>query len=740
MTVPGIFRGGRNALAALVLFSLVPATAQTTRRPTFDYVSRLPVPADAALLAGGDFNGDGLPDLIAAGSRGFSIYLQGKTSFEWSGNSGKLSKSPVLIATGRINGDGRDDLVVYSSDPPTVSLYLAGRNGVPVFRSSFGVGGDFGGMSVSDLDGDGSSDILLFGKKTPGVEVFRGSGGGKFTAVKVLHPDISISLVCVARMDDDEMPDMVAVDWVSNKILVSSGFGKMNFSDPAVIPSDREPSAIAVGDLNADGVTDIVRGFGEQPGFDVLTGDGSGRYATFTTGALPAAPSRIAIGEVNGDTARDLVFFTPTHGSVSARYDDTEHPFREGQVFSTGPKPSEVVFFPDSRRQLLNAAVLPRSGQAVRILHNRTERFPGPAGWEFVTGSNPGEIEFADLNSDSWTDVILAERSDRAVNVFMNNGRGNLLGMVSVAVPKPARALMPLSADGGMATFLTTGADDRTLTFTMISAADFSGESRMITVGSGVVAIDATRRLPTSLTRIYATRPGARGGLYRLSAFDVAGDNRYEEIEIPITIGGIPSGTLSHDFNHDGLRDLAVVTRRDSVPGLELQLFMQTPEGFTPARSALFDLQAGPEPVLTLWGGDLNSDGNDDLVINGSRPLEHLYVSLSEGDSAFGPAVAVMSGVRVPGRQGLVVVDFNSDGITDLVFLNEKTKTIQFLPGEGDGYFSGPVNLMSAKDAIGIGVADLNRDSEQELLVSGGEQGTLTITSFHHPLFERRKK
>ena len=80
-------------------------------------------------------------------------------------------------------------------------------------------------------------------------------------------------------------------------------------------------------------------------------------------------------------------YVSPLGASISARYFDTDRPFVSGQVFATGPRPGQVVFFPDSRKRLLNAAVLPRSGQLVRILHNRTDRFPGDAGWEFVTGS-----------------------------------------------------------------------------------------------------------------------------------------------------------------------------------------------------------------------------------------------------------------------------------------------------------------------------------------------------------------
>ncbi len=729
----------RPVLIALFLLLFFPSDVRSSR-PAFDYISTLSIPPDATLIARGDFNGDGIPDLIAAGARAFSVYLQGRTSFSWTGKSGKLDAAPSIMATGRVNADVRDDLVMYTSDPPAVSIYLSGKNGIPVFRSSFAAPGDIGKMIVADLDGDGSSDILLFGKKTPGIEVFAGDGGGKFVRGPVLHPDVSISLAAVTRLDDDELPDLVAVNWISNEVLVSSGFGQMNFSDPYPIPCDQEPVALAVGDLNGDGTRDIVAGYGERPGFSIMGGDGSGTYSEYATREIVSVPARIRIGDVDGDGMNDLLIFTPEHGAVAVRYFDRTIPFSSGQVFSTGADTRDVIFFLDAGKKHLNAAVLPKSGSGMKILHNRTSEYPETAGWDFVTGTEPGGIEFADLNSDNWTDVILAQGADPAVNIFMNNGRGNLLGMVSLPVPGPARDLLPVGGSGSGTAYLTTGIDDRTLTYVNISGSDLTGDTRSVRTERVVSAIDATHRGDPAVTRIYASRGGGEDAPFQLSAFDVRDNNRFEEIDLPLPLGGGPLATLSADINRDGLRDFVVVSPGDTAGRVVLRIFLQTPDGFTPDRSAEFDLGGGENPPIRLWTGDLDSDGYTDFVFNTGRPFDRLWISLAVGDSAFSPAIPIMDGVRIPARQGLTIVDFNSDSVSDLVFVNEKTRTIQFLPGDGRGEFSGPVNLMSAKGAKGIGVADINRDSEQELLVSGREEGTLTITTFHHPLFERRKK
>ncbi|HLB00895.1 MAG TPA: FG-GAP-like repeat-containing protein [Bacteroidota bacterium] len=723
-------------LIAAMLCAPGPLGAQIPRS-AFDYVSEMNIPLEASLLARGDFNADGIPDLITAGPRGLSVFLQGKSSFDWTVRTGTLMKPPSLIATGRVNRDGRDDLLVYSADPPAVAVYVTGSDGVPVYTTSIQLTAEFGELVGADLDGDGTSDILLFGKKTLGITVYRGDGRGRFTPGPVLHPEISVSLVSVARMDDDDIPDLVAVNWVANQVLVSSGFGTMNFSDPVTIACPQEPVALAVGDLDANGIRDIVAGYGERPSFTILTGDGSGNFTELTKGEIPSRPGRIRIGDVDGDGFNDLAIFTPDHRSLSVRFFGRISPFTRNQVFSAGKDAGDVIFFLDRRKRVLNAAGLRSSGTILRILHNRTITFPGPAGWQFVTGTDPSDMEVTDLNGDGWPDVVLTQASDRAVNLFLNNGRGSLLGMVSVPIPEPSYGILPIGSDPAGTGFLLSGVDGRSISYVRIRKKDLSGEVRTVRAEGGLEAIDAGAINQSSVTRIYAICHGIRNGLLQVCAFDAADRTRFEQIEIPVKVGTAPVGMLSHDFNGDGRRDLAVVSVRDMTGGLGLEVLLQTDEGFAPERVAAWDVDAGPEHDIRLWAGDIDSDGHDDLVFNTGDPLDGLYVSMAAGDGGFGPAAQIMTGVRVPGHRALVMVDFDSDGKADLVFINEKSRTIQFLPGEGAGHFAGPVNLMGAKGISGIGVADINRDSEQELLVAGEEQGTLAITTFHHPLFGR---
>ena len=63
--------------------------------------------------------------------------------------------------------------------------------------------------------------------------------------------------------------------------------------------------------------------------------------------------------------------------------------------------------------------------------------------------------------------------------------------------------------------------------------------------------------------------------------------------------------------------------------------------------------------------GDFNSDGNTDLLVNGED--NSTFLLLGNGDGTFRKAQKI-SGIPDTGGEGIVVGDFNSDGLLDFVF------------------------------------------------------------------------
>jgi hypothetical protein len=732
------------AAAGMHLIALAIAASRMSAQPSrvaFDYRSELKPGHETTVVARGDFNGDGVPDLALAGPGHITIFEQGATSFDWKPDRvATAAPAPLAAVSGRLNADSRDDLVLLCGPRPmTAEIYLTDQHNMPVHASTIELPGDYRQMLIADPDADRDMDLLFFGKKTLGIQIYAGNGKGAFTEGPALFPELPVSQAAVAPMDGDNVPDLIVSDWLGNSVQVFPGFGAFNYGDPALLPLEDEPVSLAVGDMNGDRYRDIVAGVGERPGYVIFSGDGFGNYTASRPEGLDATPEKIRIGDIDGDARNDLLMFFPSAKSLAVRFQDAPGLFASQQTYSAGSSPADVVFFQDSRRKMLNAAVLSAGDDVVRLLHNRSAEAPEPGGLTLATGVDPADLEIADLNGDTWSDVVLLQGAEPVLSLFLNNGKGTLNGQSNLSIPLPATMFTALASPPGESDFLAAASDGATMSYVSLGGAALTAPPMTLRADAGIIPVDG-RRLPgRSARRVYAMRGGTGEGDATVYAYDLTERTSHEEAATPLDIPGNMAAASVCDVDGDGRRDLAVLSAADTGSLGWVSFFRQGDDGFTLTRRLPF-LFSDPaaRPDVAFWVADLDADGNPDLVLNYRKPSNTLAVSMAAGDTAYGPEELIQTDVRVPGRKSLVVTDFDSDGKEDMVFVNERTRTVQFLPGNGKGRFEGPVNLTSARGVRGFGVADLNRDGEKELILSNSDLGVLTVTTFHHPLFVRK--
>jgi hypothetical protein len=147
-------------------------------------------PAQAyGLIVSGDFNGDGIPDLIASSyfSATSVLYVGvGDGSFTRSGNpppSGSFLKSMVV---GDFNGDGRLDLAVGESS--AASIFLGGGDGTFTAASGSPISGVGTYLAAGDFNGDGKTDLVGTDPSSEQATLFLGAGDGSFSASTPVTP------------------------------------------------------------------------------------------------------------------------------------------------------------------------------------------------------------------------------------------------------------------------------------------------------------------------------------------------------------------------------------------------------------------------------------------------------------------------------------------------------------------------------------------------------------------------
>ncbi len=219
-------------------------------------------------VAAGDFNGDGIPDLAAAGGYYLVILLgKGDGSFtQVPAATTNIYEASIFseVVTADLNGDGLSDLVIADGGSQKASVYLSNGDGTFTKGPGTPVGlNGATGLTTGDFNGDGKLDLALslYGASSQ-VAVFLGNGDGSFQA---------------------------------NPLLASSTIGTT-------------PFLFTTGDFNGDGIADLLLGAQINGAtISLLQGKGDGTFSEISVGSagLPCCSSS-TVADFNGDGATDI--------------------------------------------------------------------------------------------------------------------------------------------------------------------------------------------------------------------------------------------------------------------------------------------------------------------------------------------------------------------------------------------------------------------------------------------------
>ena len=123
--------------------------------------------AFTALLAPGDFSGDGKPDLLARDPDGRLLMYRGDGAGGWSGTPQTVGSGwapfTALLAPGDFTGDGKPDVLARNGDG-TLLLYRGDGDGGWVTGKAETIGSGWGPfkavLAAGDFCGDGKADVF----------------------------------------------------------------------------------------------------------------------------------------------------------------------------------------------------------------------------------------------------------------------------------------------------------------------------------------------------------------------------------------------------------------------------------------------------------------------------------------------------------------------------------------------------------------------------------------------------
>lgn len=283
-----------------------------------------------------DFNGDGIPDfaMIPVNNSVTSITVllgKGDGTFTTVSTSFSAISAYSQMAVGDFNGDGIPDLVITPGSSGPLQIWLGNGDGTFTLKSSYAV--SVGGPAVGDFNGDGNADIAVIDNYSnqDSIAVLLGNGDGTFTVKTQVATTPDPTSLQVADFNGDGIPDLAVVNYgpgtggSTMSILLSNGDGTFTAKSTLTSVSSYDWRSCETGDFNGDGIPDIAVGNGISSNAQtasIFLGKGDGTFTLKSTPNVAQFPGEISVGDFNGDGILDLAIVSGQSASIYSGFSD----------------------------------------------------------------------------------------------------------------------------------------------------------------------------------------------------------------------------------------------------------------------------------------------------------------------------------------------------------------------------------------------------------------------------------
>jgi hypothetical protein len=248
-----------------------------------------------------DLNGDGFDDVAVTtfaddrGGHDVSVLLGTGTGTLGPASNYGSGFGPSSVAVGDFNEDGIPDLVVTNLLGNSLSVLLGTGGGNFAPATTFRNFGNPNHVVVGDFNEDGFDDLAV-ALLLNGVSVYLGTGTGTFGAATNYPAGTRSWSVAVGDLNGDGFADLAVANDTSDDVSVLLGTGTGIFGLPTNFPAGDSPLSVAVGDFNDDGKPDLAAANNQSRDVSILinTTGGDQPPPPTTTTSTPATTTTSA--------------------------------------------------------------------------------------------------------------------------------------------------------------------------------------------------------------------------------------------------------------------------------------------------------------------------------------------------------------------------------------------------------------------------------------------------------------
>jgi hypothetical protein len=703
-----------GVLGGILAFN--PMAYAQTQKPSFPVTTFTPPPSNIfpAGLVSGDFNGDGVPDVL------YPTY----------GNSSDQSVTGVTVVLGQSSS-------IASSIVSTGGLNCP----VPIYP-----------MQAVDMNNDKKLDLLF---DCGGyVTVMLGKGDGSFEAptfVAVGGLRLSGPIAQPVDLNGDGYLDVVALVLDSNghpsaDVLLnngSNGAGTLATPKNYSFPSAVQIASLFCGDFNGDGKQDVLVVSQEvqadqsyKTGFYLLAGSGDGTLQAALTLAANAPPldGGLVTADFNNDGITDVAYISFDLSSSTRATTLQVLLSNSGGQFTLAKNLPVIDWLDLNVGAGLTLAGSTNGGKNVDLVlvSKGTTILLGDGMGGFSVGASyalNGSI-YPEVADDGATNLLFFNSGNSLTTLVTGNGDGtfnaiptlpdgstvtadfNGDGLTDVLYLSGSSGNLAVALSRGNGTFSVINPGTISNGATLFVPGDFNGDGKVDTVGIYPGGLDSG---PGGDAELYFFQGNGNGTFQPPGpAFDLSRPANF--------YGAVSYGAVSADFNGDGKLDI-VYGHWDPLNTLQGGLAFVPGNGDGTFGTPVTISSSSPSPGTTMFMADLNMDGKPDVIWGGA-------IYLGKGDGTFNQQPL---NVPVAANNGsvLAVGDLNGDGVPDIVVSSntQTDKSINIYAGNGDGTFQTMPFYTTSQSVLAstVLIGDVNGDGHPDLVLENIKDNVTSI-------------
>jgi len=437
------------------------------------------------------------------------------------------------------------------------------------------------GLIIADLNGDNSLDLVVsHQQETDNVGVLINNGDGSFQAVQSYSVIGSPATLCALDVDNDLDIDFSLPDWDESDVVYTAAYTWTE------IISRPDPV------MGFPNIVDTVIYFTEEhvtevAGMCMLMGNGDGTFTedweifvdTFYAHCMNTLyPYILQYIVYEGDSCRcveyDTMLYENPDPDEECMNPDSNLAFEESAVIDWAVPNAVASCAGDFNNDgWMDVVFAHYTSQNVTVMWNDGAGVLIPPDTEFVTsGTLPVSLACADLNGDTYLDIICVNSGQDEVAVLMNNGDSTFASATTMNVgDQPLWAITgDFDGDGDIDIATANYGDASVSILYNLGNGTFPLEGLEYKAGWGASSVAAADLTGDGTPEIIVANRNADNFTVLINEGPI---RYYSDNSMYVEAGDGPAAVGCADFDGDGDIDVAILNQYDATISIFFNLF-----------------------------------------------------------------------------------------------------------------------------------------------------------------------